>query len=182
MKTICYRRMFISLLMCLGLLVFSQAFTQTAFAQENHHTPLLENNEKVLVSFAIEDSAKILTVATAEDDSYIIYRFGRENQVELEFPSTQEGSWDKFTHMQHLRDVGEDSLALEISYLEFRNYGYTYKVYDAYSAEFDKTFVGVLVVEHATGNEYDIQAIPGSKIGSLSRLNAHNLIEARAAF
>jgi len=184
MEAICYRCRFGYIFLAL-VAILTLPFT---FAQSDH-VPLIDSGEKVVISFAIEDSDKVLTVATANDGSYIVYRFGKENAIELEYPANfddsdtdDSNSWDKFTHKYHVRDVGDNGLALEMSYLEFRNYGYTYRVYDAYSEEFAKSFVGVIVVEHSTGNEYDIRAVPDSKFGGLTRLDAYATIEARAAF
>ncbi len=160
------------------------------FAQEGSHQPLLTSGETVVVSFVIQDAleddaAKILTVATAEDDSYIVYRFGEQDNIEIEYPKDKSDSWDKFRYSNYSRNISNDSFKLHLNYLEFSHEDVSYRVYDSFSEEAAITFVGVTVTKHSSGDAFDVvdvQAVSSSKIGSLTKLRDHRKIKTQSAF
>lgn len=175
----------------IGVIIFGILLTHTvthSFAQTAVYEPLINNNENVLLSFVIKNSTDILTIATAKDNSYIVYRFGKQDSIELEYPEDKSDSWDKFVYSNYSRtigNIGDENLKLNLNYLEFSLNDSTYRVYDSYSDEVSTAFVGVTVTDRSNGDNFssiDLQAIQNSKIGSLSNLQKNRKIRTQSAF
>ena len=139
---------------------------------------LFSSDEEVLFSFKIKDTNKVLSVCISkEEPTYIVYRFGTKDNIELEFPQDKKDSWNKFTYSYYLRGGGKQNIGLDLNHLSFQNGNYTYEVYEEYSAEQEMTSVGVKVTEKSTKKEFDIIGIDSSRIGSLIGLRSNNKIK-----
>ena len=160
--------------------VITQSFSQS-FSQDTNHTPLVEGDELVLMSFAVENSAKIFTMATAKDGSYIIHRFGDADNIEFEFPAKNEDSWNQFVYSHYSRAVGNSNALLDLNYLEFTSGNSRYFIYDSFSEEFIKSFVGVTVIDLSTGAETNLPALDQAKIGNLSQLLLTSKVRSQSA-
>jgi hypothetical protein len=124
---------------------------------------LCTENEDILISFPIADSNKIASVCISKNQQgYIVYRFGTKDKIELEYPEQNEDSWKKFTYSYYLRGGGTANEGLDLNYLDFENDGYIYEIYEEYSSENDKTFIGIKVINQKTGEETDL---PGDSKG-----------------
>jgi len=163
------------------IIVFSNLGFNFGIAQDIIHKPLVENNEIVLLSFVVENSSKIFTIVTAEDNSYIVQRFGEEDNIELEFPTKTEDSWDQFTYSHYSRAVGNANALLDLNYLEFISGDSKYFFYDSFSEEFIKSFVGVTVTNLTNGQEINYLADSQAKIGNLSRLQLSSKVKSQSA-
>jgi len=128
---------------------------------------LCRNNEKVILSFNIDESGKILSLCVSDEQDYIVYRFGTTENIELEYPSDKKDSWNKFTYSYYLRGGGKENDGLDLNYLQFEIGNYLYEVYEEYSASDDTTHVGVKIIDETSNNEIDITGDYKSKIGSL---------------
>ena len=132
---------------------------------------LCAGNEEVLVSFRMRDSARTVSILIARDESYIVYRFGSRNNVELEFPAVRADSWSRFTYTYHW------SRYTRVSNLEFTNGGFKYTVID--NTEHDdflspetvsRRTCGIRVTNMSTNRVTELAGIPSSFVGSWDRL------------
>ena len=131
---------------------------------------LCRNNEKVILSFNIDESRKILSVCVSDEQDYIVYRFGTSENIELEYPSDKKDSWNKFIYSYYLRGGGKENEGLDLNYLQFEIGNYLYEVYEEYSANDDRIHVGVKIIDKTNNNEIDITGDYKNKIGSLINL------------
>ncbi|MGB4661240.1 MAG: hypothetical protein WBI07_18860 [Mobilitalea sp.] len=156
--------------------------TEDTITTEEISTEVIDNelcgkDEDVLISFKIADSDKIATICLSKPNSdYIIYRYGKPNDIELEYPDTTDSSWDKFTYSYYFRGGGPDNEGIDLNYLDFENDGYRYKIYEEYDSQSDKSMVGITVTNLNTGEETDIQGDNDSRKGSLTNLRDNNKI------
>lgn len=131
-----------------------------AFAQ------LIEKGETEIFRFKT-NAGKTAVICKGENESYLVYRFGTNSKVELRYPADlNESSWELFTYSYYFRGGGKENAGLDLNYLTFTNNGYTYKLYQEYSAEDNSEAAGVII----TGmdiNDTDIKAVKNSVKGSL---------------
>lgn len=166
----------IHIILVLGL-IFLFTFSSKALLEEKH-TPLIKDNEEVIFSFQMKNSDKIMTIATTPTQSYLVYRYGTKDNIELEFPENKKYSWDQFTYSFYFRASGvSGGYGLDLKYLTFKNYSYTYEIYDEYSMQDDSQSIGIRIVNDKTGEEFNIAGDPDTTIGYLDRLQDHKLIE-----
>lgn len=123
--------------------------------------------EKVVFGFQVADSKKIVSICMADDESYLVYRFGTMDNIELEFPEDRENSFSYFTYSYYLRGGGIENAGLDLNSFKFSNGGYQYQVYDDYEAETGIKAVGIRVTDEKTGKETDITGDSNSVIGSM---------------
>lgn len=153
----------------LVILILLTASVQT-FSQ------LVHDGEEIIFSFKLK-SGKTALLLKGENDSYIVYRFGTNRKIELEYPAElNTDSWQKFTYSYYFRGGGKENAGLDLNYVSFENNGYSYKLYDEYSAEDDSRHTGILVTD-AEGKERDITGAKGSAKGSLVSLRYNEKIK-----
>lgn len=128
---------------------------------------LSTQGEKVVFGFQIADSKRAASICMADDESYIVYRFGTKDNIELEFPEDRENSFSYFTYSYYLRGGGIENAGLDLNSFKFSNGGYQYQVYDDYEAETGIKAVGIRVTDEKTGKETDITGDSNSVIGSM---------------
>lgn len=134
---------------------------------------LCADNENILIGFKIENSSKILSVCIAKDESYIVYRFGTQDNIEFEFPENKTDSWDKFTASYGLQRI------TNMYFLEFINNEYRYVVYHhLWLDDYDHETVvgnnyGVGITYISTGEYTDLSGVSDSIIGGLNESIDH---------
>lgn len=122
-------------------------------------------------------SGKSAVICTGENNSYIVYRFGTNKKVELEYPAAKNNdSWQLFTYSWYFRGGGKENAGLDLNYLTFENNGYVYKLYQEYSAEDNSESAGILVTG-ANKDETDFKAVKNSVKGSLIDLRYNDKIK-----
>lgn len=136
-------------------------------AENIYKEDLSAEGETVLFSFRVSDTKKILSICMAEDQSYIVYRFGTADNIELEFPKDTADSFSSFHYSYYLRGGGPQNAGLDLNHLNFNNENYTYQVYDEYEAESGIRAVGVRVTDDETAKETDIAGDIDSVTGSM---------------
>ncbi|MEA4832839.1 hypothetical protein SDC9_118917 [bioreactor metagenome] len=147
-------------------------------SQNKYGENLCSENEQLLFSFKTEDSLKTLSVCISEmQPDYIVYRFGKEDNIELEYPENIADSWNKFTYSYYLRGGGADNEGMDLNYLTFINCGFEYRIYEEYTASDNKTRVGIKITDTVTKKETEIKGLSGSIIGSLIQLRNNNKIK-----
>lgn len=139
---------------------------------------LCGENEEVLLSFNIANSNKTASICISKSQpDYIVYRFGTKDYLELEYHDMKDAdSWARFTYSYYLRGGGAGNEGLDLNYLIFDNGEYEYQIYDEYSAEDDKTRVGITVTSLETGDETDIEGKSDSIQGGLVTLRDNEKI------
>jgi len=146
--------------MKIKLILLLFIFSAPVFSQ------LIQDGEEVIFSFKLK-SGKSAVLLKGENESYLVYRFGTNKNIELEYPTELSAeSWQKFTYSYYFRGGGKENAGLDLNYVAFENIGYSYKLYDEYSAEDDSRHTGVLVTD-TEGKERDITGAKGSAVGSL---------------
>jgi len=113
----------------------------------------LKDGEHLVFGF-LTKKGKTLTVAEGkvENDmhaTYIVYRYGTKDKVELSFPAEGEMfSPEEFICSIYMRPGGPENAGLDVKSLKFNIKGYKYEVYDEYSAESSKgRSIGVRVTD-----------------------------------
>ena len=130
-------------------------------------------DEKLVLSFKTTNS-KTVSICTAKDESYIVYRIGTQNKVELEYPENKAGSWEKFNFYHQKGDAGtieKFGVNWYGEYLFFTNGGYRYEIYTVQTWKEEgkpEERIGITVTHVVTHNSTTIKGIPSSKKGDFS--------------
>lgn len=150
----------------------------TQSAIENDCDNLCKENEEILLSFKIADSDKLLSICISKNDQeYIVYRYGKKDAIELQFPDNLEDSWGNFTYSYYFRGGGVANEGMDSNYLIFENAGFKYQIYQEYASETDKTKVGVIVTDLSTNKETVIEGRSDTIEGSLINLRDNKKIK-----
>ena len=150
-------------------LVVLVLFSSLLFSSEY----LLKKGEKLLFGFKTK-SGKIVILALGAKKSYLVYRFGKKNRVEFEYPKDKNNSFSKFTYYHYMRpSLGGTNAGLDLNDLHFSNKGYIYNLYDEYSDEDKSNHIGIKIFKNGK-KIADIKALSKSKKGTL--LNIDDLI------
>ena len=82
-------------------------------------------DENVLFSFQAKNSQKVASICESKDQSYIVYRYGTKDNIELEYPEVKTNSLGYFTYYD---SPASNDLT---SRLSFENGGYLYTILTA---------------------------------------------------
>ncbi len=150
--------------------LFLLLFTSLLFSGEY----LLKKGEKLLFGFKTK-SGKVVSIVLGPKKSYLLYRFGKKNRVEFEYPKDRNNSFTKFSYYHYMRpSLGKTNAGEDLSHLYFSNKGYTYDIYEEYFDEESSHNLGIIVCK----GKKRVAKIKGkvkSKKGSL--LNIEDLID-----
>ena len=146
--------------------------TKFCFAQQ-----YLLNNEEVIFSF-ITKKGKKMVLARDKDDEYIIYRFGTEKKIELEYPEKNKESWRKFTYFYFGKPGGPENGGMYCRAVNFKIDGYRYEVYDNVHLfeEGDDYRRGILITNEQTSKAKKIVAYESIE-GTLEGFQYGNLLQ-----
>lgn len=137
---------------------------------------LVQKSETVIFSFTTK-SGKSAVLASGKENNYIVYRYGTDNYVEMEYPSTLDNSsWQIFTYGYYFRGGGKMNAGMDLNYVIFENNGYNYKIYNEYYAE-DESIANGILVTTSKGKETNLKGINTSVEGSLLDLRFNDLIK-----
>ena len=152
----------------LGTIIFlffmGSLFSDQSIFDENLCAP----NEDIVCSFKMKNSTKTLSILIAKDYSYIVYRFGTKDNVELEFPQSKIDSWKKFTL------YADSYFRLGVNYrLSFINCNTRYDILDESFSDgrYDNHKVGVRIINNGTNTQTTLEGVYESKIGDLDFLD-----------
>ncbi len=161
-----FLRPFVVSLLCLFLIT---AVVTGAPALPHHLTDRLNlPSEKVAFSIQLENG-KVLSICIGPGGRYIIYRLGTQGSIEFVFPKNLDNSWAQFSYQYYLRGGGAANAGLDLNFLTFANNGYTYRIYEMYSAQQGSNLTGLTILTPA-GDKIQIPGIYATKIGSLINL------------
>ena len=119
---------------------------------------------------------KFMTLCIDTNQQYLVYRFGSENKVELEYPKDKTKSWELFVYSFYYRGGGKENAALDLNELTFKKGDYSYKVYQYWSAETEETECGIEVKNTRKNRISTIRCNPLEILGSLGSLRFSNKI------
>jgi len=119
---------------CLGFRSFSQLTKE-----------LCKKNEEIVFAFQLKNQ-KWVSVCREKNDQYIVYRFGTEKKIELEYPNKLDStSWQQFTFKGYSRGGGKANAAMWYGFLHFVNENAQYEVYETWNSEDDNEYCGITV-------------------------------------
>ena len=133
--------------------------------------PYLLPNEKTLFSFHTTKN-KILSLCVDTNKQYIVYRFGSEKEIELQFPSRLDStSWDKFYYYNYHRGGGAQNSGIDEATISFTTNEFIYRINDSWAIDKngEHESIGIEIDDLSTVNDRDyiINGIQQSKKGSL---------------
>lgn len=134
------------------------------------------SKEETIIEFKTTNGKK-LRVSIGENQRYLVYRYGSQDTVELEYPSDLENSWSKFQFSWYLRGGGKMNEGMDLNYLYFDVENYRYVVYQEYRAVENILESGIKVINLQTDKVYKIKADPKSVDGGLFKLRDIEQIE-----
>lgn len=124
---------------CVALIILAFFCIQAEAANLCFHT------EKNVFSFQTK-SKKILSVCKGEGGAYLVYRFGRHDSIELQFPSELgKKSWEKFKFYGYRRGGGVANAGRGSYSLSFDINNVAYSVFQEWNDEDNDYAIGVVV-------------------------------------
>ena len=136
----------------------------------------LLKNEEIVFSFQT-GNGKIMTLCKAKDNAYLVYRFGSNAKVELEYPSIKnKSSWQKFTYAFYLRGGGIQNEAMDLNELSFENEGIFYTIYQNYVARKNKYEIGIDIEDVNNHKTFHIIGRKQTQKGTLIDFRDNTLI------
>ncbi|WP_320815602.1 hypothetical protein [Flavobacterium sp.] len=137
----------------------------------------VKSNEVELYSFRTFEGKK-LSICKDTLDEYLVYRFGTEEKVELEFPKDKSKSWDLFMYNYYLRGGGIQNEGMDENNLSFTIGKYKYKIYDNYYSRGELYETGITIIDTENHVETTFNGEVSSKKNSLVSLRRYDkLIE-----
>lgn len=151
------------------------------YSLDSYSQKLLLPNEEIIFSFKTYKGKTVL-LAKDKANKYMVYRFGTEENAELEFPSRNPESWKKFRYNFYFRGGGKQNLGLDIDNLKFVNNGYEYVLYTSYSAgdadeNAEESYSIGINVRDEDGEETRILGDPKTQTGNLNGFRTNKLIK-----
>ncbi len=141
-----------------------------------HAQNFLHPNEQLIFGFENQNN-KRLVIAKDKNETYLVYRFGSKDTIELEYPTNKTNAWKKFKFSNYLRGGGKKNDAMDLKYLYFQIDKYKYVVYQEYIAEKNTTSYGIKVINLQTKKTTVIKANEKNVKGSLHFFTNKNTIE-----
>jgi hypothetical protein len=140
---------------------------------------LLQDNEECVFSFNTKNG-KTMLLAKDKSNKYMVYRFGKKDKIELEYPQKDDQSWSQFTYNYYFRGGGKQNAGLDIDNVRFEIDGYTYIIYSSYSAGDDNNdesySIGINIYDK-NDNRIKIVGIPKTEKGNLQGFRTNELIK-----
>jgi len=142
---------------------------------------LILNDEKIVFSFRTA-KGKIMSLSMDKSQKYLVYRFGSEGKVELQFPEELTNTFEKFTYNYYMRGGGAANAGLDLNYVSFTGDTHKIIIFEEYSSgdpdnPEESTSVGIRIVDLKTKKETKIEGIEKSKQGSLIDFRDNGLIK-----
>ena len=133
-------------------------------------------NEEIIYSFETTNGKKMALVKDKKN-TYIQYRFGTKNKIEMEFPAEKNAkSWTQFHYNSYMRGGGKENAGMEIDNLEFTKNGFDYLIYRTYHAE-NESFKAGIIITDPKKKESRINGIYKTVKGCICNLEDTKMIE-----
>lgn len=157
--------------MRLAFFIFFLSLSITSIGQN-----YVRSNEEVIFRFITTEGRQAYLVKDTSN-KYIVYRYGTNTNIELEYPEQNSESWKKFTYSYNLRGGGVQNEGMDLNYISFINHGVQYVLYYTYFAVGNKVGVGIKVIDQTKSKKTDIKGIPKTRKGSLTEFRDNGLLE-----
>ncbi|MDR6234507.1 hypothetical protein [Pseudomonas oryzihabitans] len=126
--------------------------------------------ERIILSFKTAQKKKLASICAGPENSYLVYRYGNQDSVELTYPKAQDSeSWKNFSFSSYTRAAGESNDPKGNYEIVFTNNNTEYSIYQDWGSKSDYE-VGIIINDK--GKNYKILGISKSQTGSLSRLES----------
>lgn len=134
-------------------------------AANSYAVSLCTKSEEVIFSFESK-SKKILSICKGEKNAYLTYRFGRHENIELQFPKILDAtSWGKFEFSGIRRAGGKENAGFGEYSLDFKRGDTGYTVFQGWNDEENTYSIGVTV--SGKGKPITVNGTKKSQEGSL---------------
>jgi len=142
---------------------------------------LQQYDEKILFSFKTE-KGKTMNIILHQDEKYIVYRFGTENKLELQFPEDLTNTFEQFSYNFYFRGGAAANAGLDLNYLSFTGDTHKFIIFQEYSAdgeegEGESESVGIRIVNLKTKEEIEIKGINSTVSGHLMEFRDNGLVK-----
>jgi hypothetical protein len=152
-------------LTAIGLLFLSSSFSNNRFANG-----LCKDNEVVVFSLTLSNSKKSAYLCKDKEEKYLVYRFGTNDKVELQYPKKLDASsWKAFTLRGQKRFGGKANAGFGDYSLTFNNNNVAYSLFESWSDEDDSKEMGIKI--STNGKERILKGDYKTKKGSLLLLD-----------
>jgi hypothetical protein len=141
--------------------------------------PYLLKDEILIISFKTANGKK-MSLTREKNYKYIVYRYGTNKKIELEYPEKTEDSWRKFKYSFYFRGGGKQNEGMDINKLTFINNNSKYEIYHDYTAGGEEYTLGIRVTDLKAGKSFILKGKEKTQNGSLIELRYdkyHELIE-----
>ena len=130
-------------------------FVNFSFSQS-----LVLKNEEVIYSFVTKKGKKMV-LAKDKANEYLVYRFGTDAKVELEFPEKNKESWKKFTFSYYSQWGDESNAGKEMNAVKFKINNVQYVIVDnSYAPYGDENYEsGIYIYDLSSKKTFVIDGI-----------------------
>ncbi len=135
----------------------------------------LKNKEVLVISFQTIKGKKLM-LAVDTINKYLVYRYGTEKRIELEYPNGLRNNYDNFKYFHYSRGGGPQNDGEEIYQLHFTIGDFTYKIYDDWHAIGWQYETGVVIENNKTHKKTIIKGKIKTKRGGLNYLNDNDIL------
>jgi len=135
----------------------------------------LKKNESMVICFQTINGKKLM-LAVDTVNKYLVYRYGTDKHIELEYPNDRHASYDKFKYFHYTRGGGPQNDGEEIYELHFMIDNFTYKVYDDWHAIGWLYETGIVIENNKTHKKTIIKGKIKTKQGGLNYLYENDIL------
>jgi hypothetical protein len=111
-----------------------------------------------------------LVLALDFNNKYLVYRYGSQNHVELQYPRVLYNSFTLFKYASKSKSASAANSKFGYEQLHFSNIEFTYNIYNQYDRMGNITRIGLVVTNNKTHKKTLIQGNLKSLKGQLSDL------------
>ena len=147
------------------------------FPLAGHSQNYIKSSEKCVLEFQTTEG-KRLVIARDKQNRYLVYRFGTNLNIELQYPSKPFQAHKPFHHSFYYRGGGIHNDPMNLNYLYFTIGQYKYVVYEEYAARSQTTRYGIKVINIKTDDTYNIKAKSSTVKGSVSSFRGDRHVRA----
>jgi len=155
-------------LIAIGLIFLFSSFSNNKFVNR-----LCKENEVVVFSFTLTKSKKSVCLCKDRNGKYLVYRFGANDKVELQYPKKLDiSSWKAFILYGQKRFGGKANAGFGDYSLAFNNNSVKYVIFDSWNDEEGSKEIGIKV--NINGIDTILKGNYNTKKGTLLRLDDEN--------
>jgi len=148
-----------------------------AYSQKTKYFGRLKRpDEQVIFSFRLKNSNKTALLCRQKNNRYLVYRFGTEGKIELQYPAILTAtSWKEFKYDAYTRGGGPENSAEVENLVAFINNGTRNKLYENRASIYNEKGACGLIVE-INGRKKQLNGNSHSETGTLGSLDDYNAV------